>query len=77
MNFDFDSILNHNTGPKKITPSASFGMLRDHWIVVPRPANKAAFYRSKRTIRSLDSSSELVSATASASRRLLANFSAK
>jgi hypothetical protein len=77
MKFDFDSILNQNTGPKQNIPSASFGMLHDHWIVVSKPAFEAAFYRPKRLIRPLHSPFELNSAAASVAIRFSAKFSAK
>jgi hypothetical protein len=67
-----NSVLKQITGPKKTTHSASFGVLREHLIVVSKSAFEAAFYRPTRLIRALNSSSELSSADASASRRFSA-----
>jgi len=76
MKANVDSMLNHNTGPRK-RQSAPFGMLRDHLVGVSKSAFGVAFYRPKRLMHSLHWSSELSSAAASLARRFSAKFSAK
>jgi len=77
MKANVDSMLNHNTGPRKTTQSVPAGMLRDHLVGVSKSAFGVAFYRPKRLMHSLHWSSELSSAAASLARRFSAKLSAK